>query len=738
MALDPFSITYRAKGQKTLIMKIYLPIAKVNTERREVWGYASTQTRDDQGEIVKREALIDALGDYMRFANIREMHQLSAVGVAREAAVDDKGLYVGAKIVDDQAWQKVVEGVYKGYSIGGQVTQRDPVDYKTITGLVLNEISLVDRPANPEAVFDCWKALGGSTMPDTRFNPPIQIWACGVPGHRHLAKVDALKCQTSPSNRVPAAGENGGAYVNPSMVFPNATAVERTLEKAQNAIEEGSPYAAVEYADPGYQGDGRKRYPIDTEKHIRAAWDFINRTGNAQRYSVTQLDKVKARIIAAWKEKIDKDGPPLADRRNKAGKDPTHVALVRALWDVGHVARIIIDLDWLKESLSVEAAMEGDNSPQPLRLQAIIGELCDFLNALVVEETGEILDETEIASAPDALDVADIVVMAAGSDGAALLADRCAPRNRRMRKFASALLAKAKHNQGDQALLDLAYHALDKCMGMNGVLFAERSHVAKARDALKAAGAGSSEQPTVDTGRDPGSAPSMAGPSALELRPGESGIGDSSTYPSRAGEGVLEIIAAALGKRGSGPQALMDVAHDCISKLTDGACCSTAKLGARHSQETLEQLADAHDHLVAAGANCNASGLTAPAEWEGTEFETGKVAGNMAKLLADERAEKAALIATLTDIVPRLDQLTKRVEDIARTPLPPLAMSKSVTAISKQQDSGVAGGGLSPDEFAAAFSRMSKEEQTLTLIKASYANPIHPPGLGNTKELHGE
>ena len=65
----------------------------------------------------------------MKFANIREMHQLSAVGVAKEAAVDDKGLYLGAKIVDDQAWQKITEGVYKGYSIGGRVTNRDPADH---------------------------------------------------------------------------------------------------------------------------------------------------------------------------------------------------------------------------------------------------------------------------------------------------------------------------------------------------------------------------------------------------------------------------------------------------------------------------------------------------------------------------------------------------------------------------------------------------------------------------------
>src|SRR6476646_8200645 len=40
----------------------------------------------------------------------------------------DKGLYLAAKIVDDEAWEKVVQGVYKGFSIGGRVTARDPAD----------------------------------------------------------------------------------------------------------------------------------------------------------------------------------------------------------------------------------------------------------------------------------------------------------------------------------------------------------------------------------------------------------------------------------------------------------------------------------------------------------------------------------------------------------------------------------------------------------------------------------
>jgi HK97 family phage prohead protease len=141
-------------------MKIFVPIAKLDDEQRLVYGYATTEALDAQGEVVKRAAIEAVLPAYMRFGNIREMHQLSAVGVAKEADFDDKGLYVKAKVVDDEAWAKVKEGVYKGFSIGGRVTRRDANDRKLIIGVELHEISLVDRPANPEAIIDAYKIWG--------------------------------------------------------------------------------------------------------------------------------------------------------------------------------------------------------------------------------------------------------------------------------------------------------------------------------------------------------------------------------------------------------------------------------------------------------------------------------------------------------------------------------------------------------------------------------------------------
>jgi HK97 family phage prohead protease len=142
------------------MMRFYGNLTKVDTEQRMVFGYASTEAVDAHGEVVLKSAIEDALADYLEFANLREMHQLSAVGTTEEASVDDRGLYIGAKVVDDVAWGKVTSGVYKGFSVGGKVLARDKDNKKIITKILLTEISLVDRPSNPEARFDVWKAAG--------------------------------------------------------------------------------------------------------------------------------------------------------------------------------------------------------------------------------------------------------------------------------------------------------------------------------------------------------------------------------------------------------------------------------------------------------------------------------------------------------------------------------------------------------------------------------------------------
>src|ERR1700720_755413 len=187
-------------------MRLYGAIQKVEPQDDgtvRVYGIATSEALDEQGEIVRADAIRAAIPDYMRFPALREMHQLSAAGTTLEAEVCEDGTTrIVAHVVDPVAVAKVKNQVYRGFSIGGRVTQREAGNPKVITGLVLNEISLVDRPANPEAIFDCWKATTVTSMPCREadpslaaaisstiarepFNPPIQIWACGVPDHHH-------------------------------------------------------------------------------------------------------------------------------------------------------------------------------------------------------------------------------------------------------------------------------------------------------------------------------------------------------------------------------------------------------------------------------------------------------------------------------------------------------------------------------------------------------------------------
>lgn len=153
-------------------------ITKVDEEQRIVYGDASTETPDAQpgiwkgeayaGDIIAMDAIAAALPDFMQWANLREMHQPSAAGVVIDASVEGSRFPIAAHVTDDQAWRKVTSGTYKGFSIGGQCQDAEIIKiegrpFRRITKLSLTEISLVDRPANPQARITLYK---GDVMAD--------------------------------------------------------------------------------------------------------------------------------------------------------------------------------------------------------------------------------------------------------------------------------------------------------------------------------------------------------------------------------------------------------------------------------------------------------------------------------------------------------------------------------------------------------------------------------------------
>lgn len=137
------------------MVKFFTPITKIDAERHMVFGYATTDTKDSQGESVDLAASFEAADEWSDWSTIKEMHkQDTAAGVAVEIEKHAGiGLYIGAEIVDPVAWAKCEKKVYKGFSIGGKCLARDPENPKRITKYQLVEISLVDRPANPDSMF---------------------------------------------------------------------------------------------------------------------------------------------------------------------------------------------------------------------------------------------------------------------------------------------------------------------------------------------------------------------------------------------------------------------------------------------------------------------------------------------------------------------------------------------------------------------------------------------------------
>ena len=55
-------------------------------------------------------------------------------------------------------------------------------------------------------------------------------------------------------------------------------------------------YGNVKFADPV-----NNKYPINSPKHIRAAWSYIHHKDNAAKYDEDEVDKIKRRIQRAAK-----------------------------------------------------------------------------------------------------------------------------------------------------------------------------------------------------------------------------------------------------------------------------------------------------------------------------------------------------------------------------------------------------------------------------------------------------
>jgi hypothetical protein len=169
-----------------------MPLTKVDKEKRIVSGFASLDNLDKQDDIVTTEASMEAFAKFR--GNIREMHQPSAVGkmvsFKEEKYFDTeskkfyKGVFVSAYISKgaQDAWEKVLDGTYTGFSIGGRMNKWDDAydeksdkTIRVIKEYDLIELSLVDSPANQFAnIVSVEKVDGVDTLTGSSANVIVE------------------------------------------------------------------------------------------------------------------------------------------------------------------------------------------------------------------------------------------------------------------------------------------------------------------------------------------------------------------------------------------------------------------------------------------------------------------------------------------------------------------------------------------------------------------------------------
>jgi hypothetical protein len=130
-----------------------------------VYGKATDDALDIDQQICDPVWLDKAMPDWFRSGgNIREQHSNIAAGVAKEYEAKSDGHYISALVVDPVSVKKVQNRVLRGFSIGIK-SPRVVMDKKAANGRIIDgqivEVSLVDRPANPNCQLVLAKSING-------------------------------------------------------------------------------------------------------------------------------------------------------------------------------------------------------------------------------------------------------------------------------------------------------------------------------------------------------------------------------------------------------------------------------------------------------------------------------------------------------------------------------------------------------------------------------------------------
>lgn len=301
--VDPLEKESTGDLYKSYPLNFFAPLVKVDASRREVHGVIAEEQPDKSGEIfdygsskpyvkqwsddaAKRSA---GTGQEISYGNVRGQHSGNiAAGKLTGITFDDlnKRILVVAKIVDPAEWQKVVEGVYTGFSIGGKYLKKWADGLRTRYTAQPTEVSIVDNPAMYGATFSLVKADGGiekrrfhagssSELSDYMAEVRVQLEALTKQVLALLERRGAAPASTSPSRF--QANDPG----NPVAKAALEKALANPIRPPEGDLAKGTPpFQIVQEVAPGQRL--RKGTPLNSEETQAASEELSKALANGK------------------------------------------------------------------------------------------------------------------------------------------------------------------------------------------------------------------------------------------------------------------------------------------------------------------------------------------------------------------------------------------------------------------------------------------------------------------------
>lgn len=394
------------------LLEVYVPFTKREKDPKTghlyVYGKITGSDLDNDQQKMDANWLRQAVPDWYKIGNLREQHDPKrAVGKAVQLEEKADGWYIGAKVVDKDAIEKVEEDVLIGFSIG---VKNHRLDYSNkaeapngvcISGRIV-ETSLVDSPC-----------LGTALIED-HFRVPLAK-ADGA-GELQPIEIPTLERVASPT------------YGLPAELFDRLAS---PVKQALADLAASGAQVAADVVDP--EADSTKADSADPP--IPVVVNVTVKTAEPTPAEAAPLDKAysakeKREALAAGEAMENANGDPAYTIKTKADLRKAIRAVGRGSADHNDIRKHIIARaralglesmvpdDWNKDgSLKDAAATKADADPEMVeKAEAVLREVRALVPDLAKADDGDEGESDDIAGAQEAISaIAKLIVSEAES-----------------------------------------------------------------------------------------------------------------------------------------------------------------------------------------------------------------------------------------------------------------------------------------------------------------------------------